>query len=158
MFKKHIFGALGLSAMLALAVPAHAADGPVTLESTVKLDKVVTEAGQGKHVLVEPKKVVPSNRLVFVNSYHNTGAKPVQNFVVTNPLPGAVALADDGFGSFDASVDGGKSWGKLASLRLADGKGGSRPAQAGDVTHVRWVVPVIAPGASGGLEYHAVVR
>ena len=44
MFKKHIFGALGLSAMLALAVPAHAADGPVTLESTVKLDKVVTEA------------------------------------------------------------------------------------------------------------------
>ena len=155
MFTKHL---IGFAAMLAFAPAAFAAPSPVTLESKVKLDTVVTEAGQSKHVLVDPVKVVPGNHLVFVTSYHNTGAKPVLNFVVTNPLPGAVVLADDGFGSFVSSVDGGKSWGKLATLRVADGKGGLRGAQATDVTHVRWVVPVIAPGASGSLEYHALVR
>lgn len=163
MFKKHsigilAIGSLGFAAMLALAPVAFAADSPVTLESTVKLDKLVTEGGKSKHVLVDPVKVIPGNHLVFVTRYRNAGAKPVENFVVTNPLPGAVVLADDGFGGFEASVDGGKAWGKLAALRLPDGKGGSRAAQAGDVTHVRWVIPVIAPGASGSLEYHAVVR
>ena len=43
-------------------------------------------------------------------------------------------------------------------LKVADGKGGTRPAQASDVTHVRWSIASFAPGASGTLEYHAVVR
>ena len=158
MFAKHFIGALGLAATLSLSTGALAADGPVTLDSTVKLDKLVTEGGQTKHQLVEPKKVVPGNHLVFLTTYHNSGAKPVTRFVVTNPLPAAVVLADDATGGFEASVDGGKSWGQLPALRLDDGKGGKRAAQASDVTHVRWVVPVIAPGASGTREYHAVVR
>ena len=158
MLKKHISGLIGLVAMIAVAPAALAAASPVTLESVVKLDKTVTENGQTKHVLSDPKKVVPGNHLVFLITYRNSGDKPVQNFVVTNPLPSAVVLGDDGFGSFDVSVDGGKAWGKLVSLKIGDGKGGVRAAQAADATHVRWVIPAIAPGASGTLEYHAVVR
>lgn len=160
---KHFITLAGLAATVAL-VPATqvaaqtAAGNPVTLTSDVKLDKVVVTNGVSKHVLVEPKKVVPGDHLIFSTQYHNNGAKPIQHFIVTNPLPSAVTLASDGYGNFDVSVDGGKSWGKLAALNVSDGKGGQRAAQATDVTHVRWIVPAIAPGASGNLEYHAIVR
>lgn len=157
MFKTRFIGLIGLAAMVSVSPAALAAESPVTLDSTVKLEKLITEGGKTRHELVEPQKVVPGNKLVFRTTYRNTGAKPVNQFVVTNPLPSAVVLADDA-GGFESSVDGGKSWGKLAALKVADGKGGLRAAQTDDVTHVRWVLSVIAPGATGTLEYHAVVR
>ena len=139
--------------VLALAAPA-----TVSLDSTIKLDKVTTENGQARHELVAPQKVVPGNHLLFMTSYRNTGDKPVDNFVVTNPVPSAVALESAGADNFQVSVDGGKTWGKLAQLSVSPVGGSVRAAQAGDVTHVRWVIPMIAPGASGTLQYHAVVR
>lgn len=157
MFRKSlfIFGSL-LGAAVASAAPT--ASGPVSLTSELKLDRVVTEAGVKKHVLVTPSKVVPGDMLIFTTSYRNSGAKTITNFVVTNPIPKGTVLASDGFGNFTASVDGGKSWGQLASLTVADGKGGRRAAQATDVTQVRWVITSIAPGSSGSVEYHAIVR
>ena len=67
-------------------------------------------------------------------------------------------LSDDSAGEFDVSVDGGKTWGKLSQLSVTKPGASARAAEAADVTHVRWVIPVIAPGAAGTLEYHAVVR
>ena len=157
MFRKSLISIMVYTAIVA-ASGAIAAPSPVTLTSEVKLDKVVTEAGVKKHVLVTPTKVVPGDHLIFTTSYLNTGGKPISNFVVTNPIPKGTALASDGFGNFTSSVDGGKSWGALASLTVADGKGGRRAAQASDVTHVRWVINAIAPSSSGSLEYHATVH
>ena len=158
---KHFIMVVGLATTAALApatAMAQAAASPVALTSDVKLDRVVVTNGVSKHVLTAPTKVVPGDHLIFSTNYHNSGAKPIEHFIVTNPLPSAVTLAGDGYGNFDVSVDGGKSWGKLAALNVSDGKGGRRAAQATDVTHVRWIVPAIAPGASGSLEYHAIVR
>ena len=149
------FTALPAAATQAVAEPAA---GPVSLSGDVKVDRTVTENGQPRHVLVQPDKVVPGERLVFTTSYRNSGTRPIQNFVVTNPLPPAVALAETGSGDYLVSVDGGAHWGPLASLTVADGKGGSRPATGADVTHLRWTIPQIAPGASGTVEYHATVR
>ena len=154
--KKLIMALAALIATPALALAAAA--GSVALDSSIKLDKVITEGGQTRHELVAPQKVVPGNHLLFVTDYHNTGAKVVDHFVVTNPVPSAVALEEAPAGDALVSVDGGKSWGKLALLHVALPGGGSRAAQAEDVTHVRWVVPVIAPGASGTLSYRAIVR
>jgi uncharacterized repeat protein (TIGR01451 family) len=151
---RRIFLPLLLS--LGLAAPALAAD--VTLSSEVKVDRLITENGQKRHVLMPAIKVVPGENLVFTTVYRNTGAKPADHFVVTNPIPAAVRLSDDGFGGFEVSVDGGRAWGKLSGLSVSDGKGGQRAAQAADVTHLRWVVPTIAPGGSGSLEYHGIVR
>ncbi|MDE2403918.1 MAG: hypothetical protein KGM17_04265 [Sphingomonadales bacterium] len=139
-----------------LATPALA--GEVQLASEVKVDRVVREDGRERHVLVPATRVFPGDRLVFSTRYRNGGARPAEHFVVTNPLPAAVRLADDGFGTFEASVDGGRNWGALAALVVPDGKGGSRPAQAADVTQVRWVIAAIPPGGDGVVEYHAVVR
>jgi hypothetical protein len=56
------------------------------------------------------------------------------------------------------SVDGGQHWGRLATLTLPGADGKPRAAVAADVTHVRWVVPAIAPGSTGAITFHATVR
>lgn len=149
------------SMMVALApVGAAAQAAPVELNGDVKVDKVVVENGQEKHVLLAPDatSVVPGDKLVFATRYRNNGGAEVKNFVVTNPLPAGVMLAPEGAGSLDVSVDGGKTYGKLAVLKVKGQDGQVRAAQAGDVTHIRWVLPVLAPGATGTLSYNAIVR
>lgn len=144
--------ALGLS----LAGTASAAE-PVSLKGDVQVEKLVTENGATKTVLTPPSSVVPGDRLLFTTRYSNDGDKPVDNFVVTNPLPAPVRLAAEDSG-FEVSVDGGKSFGKIASLTVADAAGTRRAAQLEDVTHIRWTLAHLAPRAAGALEYHAVVR
>lgn len=152
----------GAAAMVAMAGPALAAaqstPSPVTLKGDVMLEKTVTENGVSKVQLVEPKVVIPGDRLLFTTRYHNDGAQPVTNFVVTNPLPSAVALSSEAAPGTEVSVDGGKTWGQLATLKVAAAQGGERAASASDVTHVRWTIPSIAPGASGEVQYHGIVR
>lgn len=139
---------------IALAQPAQ----PIELKGQVKVVKVTTENGRQKTVLVDPNVVVPGDRLVFTTSYRNTGAAAVSSFVVTNPLPEGVTYAPTDSSVADVSVDSGKTWGKLDTLRVADGKGGFRPAVAADVTHLRWILPLLASGAAGSVTYLAVVR
>lgn len=147
-------------ALVVAAAPtvAFAAPGQVSMVGDVKIEKVVTENGTTRTVLVEPKVVVPGDRLLFTTRYVNGGTGPVQNFVVTNPLPGAVTLVAESGHGYAVSVDGGKTWGALAALKVSDGKGGHRAASAADVTHLRWIIPTIAAGSSGKVEYHATVR
>lgn len=144
--------------LVLVPVSAQAAPGQIALSGEVKLEKAVVANGRSQVVLVEPKVVVPGDHLLFTTGYTNQGAAAVQNFVVTNPLPAAVMLDGDAGAGAEVSVDGGKSWGKLAALTVADGKGGRRPAGSADVTHIRWTIPAIAPGASGKVQYHAIVR
>lgn len=148
--------------MVAMAGPALAAaqstPSPVSLKGDVMLEKTVTENGASKVQLVEPKVVIPGDHLLFTTRYHNDGAQPVTNFVVTNPLPSAVALASDGAQGTEVSVDGGKTWGQLGALKVTSAEGAPRAATAADVTHVRWTIPTIAPGASGEVQYHGIVR
>lgn len=154
-----IFAKIAFAIGLVMAIsPVNAAPGAVSLQGDVKLDKAVVENGATRHVLVTPQKVVPGDRLVFSTNYKNNGGAPVENFVVTNPLPKGVTYANEGAAGSAVSVDGGKTWGALQSLKVMDGKGGLRPAQSNDVTHMRWTVAVIAPGATGAVSYHAVVR
>ena len=142
------------------AVPAvaSAAPGAVVLKGDVKVETTVVEKGVEKTVLATPKVVVPGNRLLFSTSYRNESAAQVQNFVVTNPVPEGIAVAAPDAASLTVSVDGGKTWGKLAALVVKDAKGVARPAQAADVTHVRWTLATIAPGAAGAVAYHAIVK
>lgn len=151
-----------LSLSLALAAPlaatsAHAQDKPaVSLSGDVKVVRSVEENGATRTVLEAPDKVIPGDRLVFSTSYHNTSANVVEDFVVTNPLPAPVALAEDG--QFDVSVDGGKTFGSLAALSVTLEDGANRPAELTDVTHVRWTLARLEPGASGSVTYFAVIR
>lgn len=149
---------LSIVVALSFASVANAQTDSVKLAGSVQLERVQVVDGVEKVTLAEPSVVVPGDRLLFTTRFENTGTVKADNVVVTNPLPGAVALAADSAPSLSVSVDDGKSFGPLASLAVADGKGGTRPAQAADVTHVRWVLVTVAPGANGTLTYRAIVR
>jgi hypothetical protein len=95
---------------------------------------------------------------MFGTDYANNGTETVTNFTVTNPLPAAVRLAPDADPALDLSVDGGATWGVLNALKVANPDGTTRPATHADVTHVRWVLESIAPGAKGRLTYPAIIR
>lgn len=135
-----------------------AASPQIKLHSEVLLERTVVKEGITRTELVEPSVVVPGDPLRFVTEFTNATEQPVSQFVVTNPVPGAVTIDPTVLSSLTVSVDAGKSWGKLASLAVPDGQGGMRPALAGDITHVRWVIPRIEAGASGKVSYRAIVR
>jgi hypothetical protein len=147
---------------LCLAAPAHAADDPLTLVNRQLLDKVTTVAGKTTHQIVDPSvthdKVIPGSHIVVELTYHNNLAQPINNFEYVDPLPAPLMLDDDSASQFDVSVDGGKTFGKIANLVVVDAKGNHRAAQAADVNAIKVVIAQIAPGATGTIQFHAIVR
>lgn len=134
-------------------------NSPVALIGDVKAVKIITKADGTEHIeLVDPGTLVPGDRLVFGTDYNNTAAEAVTNFVVTNPLPVAVRLTPDADPTLDVSVDGGKTFGALDALIFVNSDGSTHPASRADVTHVRWSLASLAPGASGSLTYPAIIR
>lgn len=148
-------------ALLALLAPAAAfAAGDVSLTSKVFVERVKPGA-DGKPVTVreEPGVVTPGDKLVFVLRYRNGGAQPATGFTLTDPIPPSVAFAGTDDASAVVSVDGGKSWGALSSLKVVAADGTSRPAVAADVTHIRWSFGrPIAAGSGGELSFRGVVE
>lgn len=149
----------------------------VKIESLAQVERIEKDAnGNDISKLFSPTdvKVIPGDRLVFTNSYRNTGVVPVTGFVVNNPIHPAVSFAEVSEDWALVSVDGGKSYGKLVDLTVAvspeqveEGEASAevtdlatiRAAQPSDVTHVRWSFPkAIASGASGKLKFRGVVK
>jgi uncharacterized repeat protein (TIGR01451 family) len=150
-----------LLALFALLAPvAASAANDVSLTSKVFVERVKTGA-DGKPVTVreEPGVVTPGDRLVFVLGYRNGGAQPATGFTLTNPIPPSVAFTGSDDSGAAVSVDGGKSWGILASLKVVQADGTSRPAVAADVTHIRWSFDrPIAAGTGGELSFRGTVE
>ena len=155
---------LTCAAAAALAVPtlplaAQGAPSGMAFVSGIKVEKTVTDASGKQSVeLVDPETIVPGDRLLLFTDYTNTGTEAATNIVLNNPVPDAVRLAPDADPALDVSVDGGKSFGKLAALTITSSDGTTRPATQSDVTHVRWVLASIAPGQKGRLSYPAIIR
>jgi uncharacterized repeat protein (TIGR01451 family) len=149
-----------LLAAAAAAAPAAAqSNNPVRLNSDVLVERSVTENGQSRVVLEEPRAVVPGDTLVFVLRYENTGRQSASNFVITNPLPSAVRYTGTVDAGATVSVDGGRSWGTLSELRVREADGTMRPARADEVTHIRWAfAQPIAAGETGRLMFRGIVR
>lgn len=147
--------------ILALFAPAAAlAADDVSLTSEVLVERTRQGAdGQPEIVREKPDVVTPGEKLVFILSYRNGGSQPAAGFTVTNPIPDSVSFtAAEGAGAL-VSVDGGKSWGALAALKVALADGTSRPATAADVTHVRWSFAQPIPAGNGGqLSFRGFVK
>lgn len=145
--------------LLLSTVSGHAADA-IALDSSVFVEREMpTAGGKTKTVLEEPKVVIPGDRLVFILQYRNTGTQSAKDFVVTNPMPAPVAYQGTSDTVAQVSVDGGKTFAPLASLKIRETDGTERAARPEDVTHVRWVLrEPIAAGAQGKLSFRGVVR
>lgn len=152
---------LALAALvLVIAAPVAAeAAAPVELTGYVKLEKITTDDTGARTVeRVDPQVVVPGDKLIFGTRFANKGPEPVERFVVSNPVPAAVRVSGEVDPGLLVSVDGGASWGQLAELTITDAAGQPRAALPGDITNVRWILPQIAPGESGALEFPVTVR
>jgi uncharacterized repeat protein (TIGR01451 family) len=143
------------------------ASNSVVLTSEAMVERNETDAtGKEKQVLKKPSDVivVPGDRIIFTLRYVNNGAEPASGFRATNAMPAPVQFVSVAEDWAEVSVDGGKSWGKLAELKVtaknADGTGDVvRAATAEDVTHVRWVFTTpIAPGATGSVSYRGLIK
>lgn len=152
---------------LAIALPATApgsaqqpAGQAVALTSKVFVARPVTDAqGKRKNQLFAPDRVVPGEALVVILEYRNTAAKPATNFVINNPIPAAVLYTGVEQPWAVVSIDGGKTFGPLATLRAAGTDGKPRPALPSDVTHVRWkFAQPIPPAATGRVMFYGTVK
>lgn len=156
---KSLITAIIASMFAMLGVSVHAAT-PLQLSSDVFVEKQVVRADGTRTVVLEkPNLVLPGDNLVFVVKYRNIGTATASNFVVTNPLPQAVAFNGTSDGTEIVSVDGGLKWGALNTLRMANTDGTLRAAQRSDVTHIKWNLnqPLTA-GAEGKLIFRGVVK
>ena len=134
---------LAASATVAQASPA------VALDSAVFVERITPDAGR----MLEPASDLSrGDRVVYVVRWYRMGGDG--GFTVTNPLPRSVQFQGSANGDEEVSIDGGKTWGKLAALRV-----GNRIATPEDVTHVRWRVdPRTAARGQGRIAYSAIVR
>ena len=150
-----------LAFLLAFLLPLPAlAQSQVALTSEIFVERVTTGAdGRQRTSLETPGVVTPGDPLVFVLHYRNNAGSPASDFVVTNPIPESVGYISAESAGSVISVDGGQTWGDLASLRVRNADGSSRPAAAADVTHIRWrIARPIPAGGQGELRFRGVVK
>ncbi len=126
---KTVMSVLLMAIGLVMGTASVFAATPLELKSDVFVERrVVRSDGSNAVVLEKPNMVTPGDNLVFVVKYRNVGTATANNFVVTNPLPQAVAFNGTSDGTEIVSVDGGLKWGALNTLRMANTDGTSRAA------------------------------
>ena len=128
-----------------LSSNAYAKNEAVSL-STKSYKEVITvsKSGARKVVLVEAKKVLPGDYVVYKNSIRNKSNKKVKNMVLNNAIPKHTEyIADSAKCQKDCeilfSVDGGKAFAKPEKLMVKVGDK-SRLALPKEYTNVRWVL------------------
>jgi uncharacterized repeat protein (TIGR01451 family) len=152
--------ALVLAALAAPAALMAQSPQAVTLASKAFVVKQVPDGnGKMKNTLAAPERVLPGEALVFMLEYRNTAKTPASGFVINNPIPANVIYTGVEQPWATVSVDGGKSFGALAALKVAKPDGTLRAALPSDVTAVRWqFAQPIAPAASGRVMYFGMVK
>lgn len=144
-----------------LMIAAAAAQPPLRLETQVLAEKrVAAPDGTVRTALGRPDRVGPGDTMVVRVTYRNVGAQPLGGVVIADPLPPGLAYRApaDGEAAPELSVDG-QHYGPLADLRVSSPTGGTRPARAADVSHVRWRLPApLGAGAGGQFAFRAVVK
>ncbi|MFM5916034.1 MAG: hypothetical protein ACKOOL_00695 [Novosphingobium sp.] len=136
------------AAAICLAAPALAAP-LISIDSAVYVEK----SAPGKGRMLQPaNQLHRGDRVIYVVSWTRMGGTGA--FTVSNPLPRSVYYQGSADGSEEVSIDGGRSWGKLETMRV-----GLRLATPEDVTNVRWHVPASeAARGAGEITYSAIVR
>lgn len=144
---------------LSLVAPAQAQQNVALSSKAFVVKQVPDGPGKTKNTLVVPERVLPGEALVFMLEYKNTGAKPATAFVINNPIPENVIYTGAEQPWAEVSVDRGKTFGQLATLKVAKADGTMRAALPTDVTTVRWKFAQPIPAAGQGrVMFFAMVK
>jgi len=147
-FRRSCARGLAAIATFASAAPTHATPN-VAMDSAVFVERLLP----GNVRQLEPaQNLRRGDRIITIVRWHRLGGDG--GFVITNPMPRAIAYRESARADERVSVDGGRTWGRLGSLRIGD-----RIASPEDVTHVRWrITPDSALMGRGNIAYSGVVR
>lgn len=139
--------------LLAMASAAYAGGTGISLNRAVFVERI---DGAREY----PRSIARGDTLLFVVSYQNRSDEPANDVIVVNPVPPSVFYAgSEDEGEEMVSVDGGRTWGRLASLTVRTEDGTTRPARPEDVTHVRWAFArAIGVGEAGELKFRGIVK
>ncbi len=148
----HLAMTLALAAGTFTASAGHAElrTGPaVATDSAVYVERSSSAASRR----LEPaSRLARGDRVVTIVTW--VRAAGTGGFVITNPVPTALAYQQSAEDMQEVSVDGGRSWGRIGALRI-----GNRLATPDDVTHVRWrIPPQSAARGRGQITYSGIVR
>ena len=155
-----MFRTIAIALALVSSAPAMAQSGSdMSVVTAVFVERSQTDANGQTTVTVEPaERVVPGDTLLYTAEYRYAGGQSVSNFVLNNPIQREVRFVSADDKDAEVSVDGGQTFGQLADLTVANEDGTRRPAEAGDVTGVRWRIAQVGPGESGKRQFRGVVR
>ena len=149
------------AAAAAVSAPACAPQGlsPALLSSSAfREQEVVQPDGRIAMRLTPATQLAPGDRVLFVLTLRNIGARPTAGVVVTNPLPFGVAYAGAREGGAPAASVDGRLFAPLADLRVP-GPEGETPACMDDVRALRWAIPgCIPPDGEVRLSYRGRLR
>jgi hypothetical protein len=134
-----------IGSIACLLATAAAAQGAVNIDRSVYVERT----SGGTRALEPAGTLRAGDKVVLVMEWRAGDAR--RGFTVQSAVPRDLAFQRAGSDTVEVSIDGGRSWGRLASLRV-----GERIASVEDVTHLRWRVP--AGAGRGLLTYSAVVR
>ena len=150
-----------LGAAVLLCVGMAQAAGELELGNQVFQEvEVQTEDGRTERRQVPAARVVPGDDVIYVINYRNVGDAPLDDVVITNPIPDQLVYVDaaGAVPVTEVSVDDGAQYGALADLTVAGVDGEPRPATPADVSHLRWIIPVLPAGGDGAVSFTARVR
>lgn len=127
-----------------------------------KEEVIVNAAGESEKRLVAADVVVPGESVFYTITFTNVSAEPADNVVITNPIAEDLMYVDgSAFGpgmDIQFSVDGGVTFAAAKELTVVE-DGEVRVAEAGDFTHVRWVMKNdLEAGAQGTARFAAVLE
>jgi hypothetical protein len=142
------FGLAGIGLGLIVSQPSRAQPSVAT-DSAVFVER--NQAGIQRSL--EPAaRLSRGDRVVTVVTWYRVGGDG--GFTITNPLPRAITYEASARDDQEVSADGGRTWGKIGTLRVA-----GRLATPEDVTHMRWRVGrSIAARGRGQIAYSGIVR
>jgi uncharacterized repeat protein (TIGR01451 family) len=139
------------------------AASPLRVTQVAEMERTVTAADGSKQTTLVPATLVPpGGEVVYTVKFENVGKQAATDVVVTNPVPEHtryVANSAGGPGIQVAySVDGGKTFGAPATLKVA-AEGGTRPATADDYTHLQFRLGnALPPGQVAYARFRAAVK
>lgn len=151
---------LAVLATMALSANALAqqGDGVRISTSAFQEKEVKAEDGTVSRKLVPVARVVPGDEVVYEITYKNQATEAATGVAIDNPVPEAVTFLQATNPPSEVSVDKGETFGNLGDLRVEGEDGQVRPARPADITHLRWTIATLAPGAEGAIRYRVRVK
>lgn len=135
----------------------------LTATQTVEKEIVVQNPDGTESLVRQPAEMVtPGERVVYTLAYTNDQADPVNDIVLTMPVPAEVTYvegsAERAGTTITVSTDNGASYTPRGAAMVVEA-GTPRRAEAADITHIRWrVTSPVAPGATDRLAFKAVLN